>query len=250
MKKLNLKDVSQYVEKNIGTFHAKRIQSLDGLKLTQVLKRKNPYLFKAKYVQTADEIVRGIVDAHISSNEETIFGDWLEGLAIFINGKVYGGRKSGIANIDLEFDDNGTRNIVTIKSGPNWGNSSQIKKMVADFKTAKKTLRTSNSKLNIVAVNGCCYGRDNQPDKGDYFKYCGQKFWEFISGDTNLYTELIEPLGHKAKERNDDFMKSYSQMINKFIKEFTTDFCDKSGTINWDKIVKLNSATVAPKSIK
>ena len=41
MKKLNLKDVSQYVEKNIGTFHAKRIQSLDGLKLTQVLSEAN-----------------------------------------------------------------------------------------------------------------------------------------------------------------------------------------------------------------
>jgi hypothetical protein len=213
--------------------------------LINVLKRKNPYLFKAKYVLTADEIVRGIVDAHISSNEETIFGDWLEGLAIFINGKVYGGRKSGITNIDLEFDIQGTRNIVTIKSGPNWGNSSQINKMIADFKTAKKTLRTSNSKLNIVAVNGCCYGRDNQPDKGDYFKYCGQKFWEFISGDTNLYIELIEPLGHKSKERNDDFIKSYSQMINKFTKEFTIDFCDKNKAINWDKLVKLNSSIKA-----
>ncbi|MHB8174419.1 MAG: PmeII family type II restriction endonuclease, partial [Nitrospirota bacterium] len=21
-------------------------------------------------------------------------------------------------------------------------------------------------------MNGCCYGRDNKPDKGDYFKYC------------------------------------------------------------------------------
>jgi hypothetical protein len=250
MKKLNLKEVSLYVEKNIGTFHGKRIQSLDGLKLKNVLRRKNPYLFKAKYVLTADQIVRGIVDAHISSNEETIFGDWLEGLAIFINSKVYDGRKSGIPNIDLEFDNNGFRNIVTIKSGPNWGNSSQIKKMISDFKTAKKTLRTSNSQLNIIAVNGCCYGRDNQPDKGDYFKYCGQKFWEFISGDDNLYTELIEPLGHIAKERNDDFLNSYSQMINKFTKEFTTDFCDFNGAIEWDKIVKLNSAIIDPKSIK
>jgi len=250
MEKLKIKDVAQYVEKNIGTFHEKRIQSLDGLKLTQVLKRKNPYLFKAKYVLTADQIVRGIVDAHISSNEETIFGDWLEGLAIFINGKVYDGRKSGITNIDLEFDNSGIRNIVTIKSGPNWGNSSQIAKMVADFKTAKKTLRTGNSQLNIKAVNGCCYGRDNQPDKGDYFKYCGQKFWEFISGDTNLYTEIIEPLGHKAKERNDDFMKSYSQMINKFTKEFTIDFCNNIGAIDWNKLVKLNSATVEPKTKK
>lgn len=116
MKKLNLKDVSQYVEQNIGIFHQKRIQSLDSLKLAQVLKRKNPYLFKAKYVLTAEQIIRGIVDAHISSNEETIFGDWLEGLAIFINGKVYNGKKSGIIGVDLEFDTNGVRNIVTIKS--------------------------------------------------------------------------------------------------------------------------------------
>ena len=35
MKKLNLKDVYEYVEKNIGTFHQKRIQSLDDLKLSQ-----------------------------------------------------------------------------------------------------------------------------------------------------------------------------------------------------------------------
>jgi hypothetical protein len=243
MKKLNLQDVSQYVEQNIGTFHQKRIQSLDGLKLSQVLKRKNPYLFKAKYVLTAEQIVKGLVDAHISSNEETIFGDWLEGLAIFINDKVYDGRKSGITGIDLEFDSNGTRNIVTIKSGPNWGNSSQIAKMVADFKTAKKTLRTSNSQLSIIAVNGCCYGRDNKPDKGDYFKYCGQKFWEFISWEPNLYIEIIEPLGHKAKEKNDDFVKSYSQMINKFTKEFAIEFCNDNGEIDWEKLVRFNSAT-------
>ncbi len=242
MKKLNLKDVSRYVEKNIGVFHEKRIQSLDSLKLSQVLKRKNPYLFKAKYVLTAEKIIYGIVDAHISSSEEGIFGDWLEGLAIFINGKVYGGYKSGITGIDLEFDNNGARNIVTIKSGPNWGNSSQIAKMIADFKTAKKALRTSNSQLNVVAVNGCCYGRDNKPDKGDYFKYCGQSFWEFISGNENLYTEIIEPLGHKAKEKNDIFINSYSQMINKFTREFAINFCNDNGEINWEKLVRFNSS--------
>lgn len=241
MEKLNLNDVSNYVEENIGTFHQKRIQSLDSLKLSKVLSRKNPYLFKAKYVLTADQIIRGIVDAHISSSEEGIFGDWLEGLAIFINGKVYGGYKSGITGIDLEFDNNGVRNIITIKSGPNWGNSSQIVKMITDFKTAKKALRTSNSNLNIIAINGCCYGKDNKPDKGDYFKYCGQRFWEFISGDKNLYINIIEPLGYKAKEKNDEFINSYSQMINKFTKEFTIEFCKESGEIDWEKLVKYNS---------
>ena len=201
MKTLDIQKVVQYVEENIGYFHQKRIQSLDKLKLSQVLKRKNPYLFKAKSMQTSEQIIRGIVDAHISSNEETIFGNWLEGLAIFISNEVYGGYKSGITGIDLEFDKENIRYIVTIKSGNNWGNSSQIKKMISDFKTAKKTLRTSNSQINVVAINGCCYGKENNPDKGDYFKYCGQEFWEFISGNEDLYTELIEPLGHQAKKK-------------------------------------------------
>lgn len=243
MKKLNLKDVSQYVEENIGVFHQKRISSLDSLRLSKVLRRKNPYLFKAKYVLTSQEIVNSIVDAHISSNEETIFGDWLEGLAIFINHKVYGGWKSGIPGIDLEFDKDGRRYIVTIKSGPNWGNSRQVAGLKADFNTAKRTIRTSNSQVNVVAVNGCCYGRDNNPDKGSYFKYCGQTFWEFISGDTNLYTEIIEPLGHKAKEKNDEFLKSYAQMVNKFTREFGNEFCDKDGAIEWEKLVQFNSST-------
>lgn len=243
METLNLKDVVKYVEENIGTFHQKRIAGLQELKLKRVLSKKNPYLFKAKYVLTAQDIIKSLTDAFISSQEETIFGDWLEGLAIFINGKVYSGRKSGIPGIDLEFDKEGVRYIVTIKSGPNWGNSSQIAKMVGDFKTAKKTLRTSNSQLNITAVNGCCYGRDNNPDKGDYFKYCGQRFWEFVSGDTDLYTKIIEPLGHQAKERNDDFIQSYASMINKFTKEFADTFCKDDGTIDWDKLVRFNSAT-------
>lgn len=93
MKKLNLKNVTEYVETNISKFHKQRLDSLNTLKLTIVLKKKNPYLFKAKNVLTSQEIVEGIVNAHISSNEETIFGDFLEGLAIFICEKVYSGKK-------------------------------------------------------------------------------------------------------------------------------------------------------------
>ena len=244
MKPLNLEDIVNYVEHNIGSFHQKRIMSLDGLKLSDVLKRKNPYMFKAKHVLTSEQIVKSLVDAHISSNEETIFGDWLEGLAIFINGKVYAGRKSGISGIDLEFDKDNIRYIISIKSGPNWANGSQLKKMKSDFNTAKKILRTSQSGINVVPINGCCYGKSSKPDKGDYFKYCGQQFWEFISGNSNLYLEIIEPLGHFAKERNEDFIQSYSQMINKFTFEFGQKFCLKDGAIDWQKLVTFNSEAI------
>lgn len=243
MAKLKMDDVTKYVEENIGDFHSRRIASLDHLKLNTVLKKKNPYLFKAKHITKPDEIVDGLLNAFISSNEETIFGNWLEGLAIFINQKVFDGRKSGITGIDLEFDRQNTRYIVTIKSGPNWGNSGQIAKMKADFVSAKKTLRTSNHKLHVVAVNGCCYGQDDTPDKGDYFKYCGQRFWTFLSENGTLYTDIIEPLGHTAMQRNQEFLESLNKMRTQFILEFIQNFCLEDGSINWIKLVQFNSGT-------
>ena len=149
--------------------------------------------------------------------------------------------KSGIPGIDLEFDKDNVRYIVSIKSGPNWGNSGQIRKMKEDFVSAKRTLRTSRSRLTVEAVNGCCYGQDNNPDKGDYFKYCGQRFWEFISGNENLYQELIIPLGQGAKRRNDKFKTLLGGKVTAFIVEFAGEFCNQNGTINWDKLVKFNS---------
>jgi hypothetical protein len=89
--------------------------------------------------KSLDHRNRGTNECNLSSSEEGIFGDWLEGLAIFINEKVYNGWKSGIPGIDLEFDYDDRRYIVTIKSGPNWGNSSQIKRLKDDFRTAKRT---------------------------------------------------------------------------------------------------------------
>lgn len=201
MKSLFIKDLNEFVEKNIGTFHQKRIASLDSLKLSKVLLRKNPYLFKAQYILIDEEVIKTLIDVHISSREEDIFGEFLETLAIFVNNKIYGGTKSSTEGIALEFEKENIRYIVAIKSGPNWANSSQINKMEDGFKKAKRIIGTNALKINIVAVNGCCYGRDNQPDKGDYLKLCGQRFWEFISGNSDFYIQIVQPLGYQAKKR-------------------------------------------------
>jgi hypothetical protein len=243
MRKISEQDVTNYVERNIGTFHSQRLENLKGLKLATILKRKNPYLYKAKNILTFQDLVENILDAHLSSQEETLFGEFLEGLAIFICSKVYNGKKSSAEGIDLELEKDKVKYIVSIKSGPNWGNSSQIKKMLEQFRKAKKILGTNTGKTNIIAINGCCYGKDNTPDKGEYLKLCGQRFWEFISGNTNLYQEIIEPLGFKAKEKNESFQKEYSKILNNFSLELGKDFSD-SGNIDWIKIVQYNSSMV------
>jgi hypothetical protein len=242
MASVTVREVTKFIEAHIPEFHRKRLESLAVLKLQKVLRRKNPYLYKAKFVTSAPELVKAILDAHLSSQEEAIFGSFLEGLAIFICERVYSGKKSSAEGIDLEFEHGGIRYIVSIKSGPNWGNSGQIKKMRQNFLQAKRVLGTNRSAKNIVAVNGCCYGQESIEDKGDYLKKCGQSFWEFVSGDDLFYTTIIEPLGHKAKERNEAFQIEYGKVINCFTAEFIKVFCQPDGTILWNKLVEFNSA--------
>lgn len=240
MKPLDLNRVTHFAEDNIRLFHDRRLQSLSRLELKQILKRKNPYLFRAKNILTAEALVRSILDAHLSSQEETLFGAFLEELAIFVCAEVFEGRKSSAEGIDLEFERDETFYIVSVKSGPNWGNSSQIARMRNNFKQATRRLRQSAGVKQVVAVNGCCYGRDNRPDKGDYLKLCGQRFWEFISGNDRLYIDIIKPVGHKAKEKNEAFQQAYAQLINRFSFEFMTDFCN-DGLIDWEKLVRFNA---------
>lgn len=243
----SIQKIESYIRENIDDFHNQRNDCLKRLKLEKVIKRKNPYLFKAKNMTRAQDIVKSFLDAHISSNEETIFGAFLEGLALFVCQEFRNGWKSSAAGIDLEFDYENIRYIISIKSGPNWGNSRQIAKLKNDFITAIKTLRTSNSRLNIMAINGCCYGREKNPDKGIYKKYCGQMFWTFISGDDSLYLKLIKPLEYKAKERNAEFLTNYDRTLNLFTLEFSSKYCNQDGSINWNKIVNLNSSIIEPK---
>jgi len=241
MEKIARDEIVNFIEPNIQQFHLRRLENLKALQLYKILSRKNPYLFKAKNQNTAHDLVKSILDAHLSSQEEGIFGGFLEEFAVFICGHVYGGKKSSAEGIDLEFEKDGICYLVSIKSGPNWGNSRQIARMKDDFKKAKRILGTNTKGARVVAVNGCCYGKDDKPDKGEYLKLCGQRFWEFISGDEDLYTDIIEPLGHKAKEKNEQFQQEYAKVINKFTLEFSQEYCATDGSILWSKLVQFNS---------
>lgn len=238
---LSRNDIQAYVTEHIGDFHQRRLDSLARLDLENLLKRKNPYLFRAKNVLTAEQLVRVILDAHLSSQEEAIFGDFLEGLAIFVASKTYSGHKSATDGIDLEFVRDDVLYVVSIKSGPIWGNSQQIKRMVDTFNAAKRRLATSRSTQAAVYVNGCCYGQTPKAAvTAPYLKLCGQQFWELMSGDDRLYVDIVEPLGHDAKSRNEEFEERYAQVVNQMTLQLLEKFT-ANGLIDWEKLVEFNS---------
>lgn len=240
MEPLNLDDVREYVNENIVDFHQRRIKSLEDLKLGKLLK-KNPYLFKAKNIVTAGQLIEGLLDAFLSSSEEKLFGDFLEGLAVFIAGKTCGGHKSAATGVDLEFINDGIHYVVSIKSGTNWGNSSQQTKLQQDLQKAAATIKQARFGTNVQAVLGICYGKTKTSYLRGYLKVVGQNFWYLISENKDLYTDIIEPIGYRAKQHNDTFVNEKARVTNKFTKKFIDDFCDETGAIDWVKLVEWNS---------
>lgn len=229
-----------FIKSGVVALHESKLKKLKALKLEDIMYRKNMYLFKTKYLQTPEELVRSIMDAFISSSEETTFGNFMEKFAIYISEVLEGGQKSSTKGIDLEINRNGVRHLIDIKSGPNWGNSNQIAKMEDNFKKAAKTMQTSGGNVNAQFINGCCYGTDDNPQKGIYFKLCGQRFWEFLTGDKDFYLKIIEPLGFQAKERSEKFNESFTEKLISFTSIFHKDFIDNE-RINWSKLIAANS---------
>ncbi len=243
MEKLNLNDVKDFVNKNICIFHRNKLKVLKDIKLKKILRKKNPYLFRAKNITIASDLISNILDAFLSSSEEELFGNFLEELAVFISSKTCKGRKSAATGIDIEFLNRGTLYLVSIKSGPNWGNNAQQNKQQQDFQTAVRVLKQTHHKLNVQPVLGICYGKTKTTFLRGYMKVVGQNFWYLISENKNLYTDIIEPLGYRAKQHNDTFVKQKGRVINSFTQEFMPEFCT-NGLIDWKKLVEFNSGNL------
>ncbi len=235
------KRIERFVEDNIVIFHQGRASNLAKLKLTVLLNAKNPYLFRARNLESAPDLIRALLDARLSSSEEVPFGMFMEELAIFVAKETSNGQKSTTTGIDIELTRNGIRYLIAVKSGKNWGNASQHTALKKNFETAVKVLKQSKHAGDVQPTLGICYGKFKTTYKSGYQHIGGQSFWHLLSGDADLYTQIVEPLGHRAKEFNEAFEFEKTKIYNKMTREFTVEYCTASGAIDWKKLVEFVS---------
>ena len=241
MNALDLDEVRQYVNEHIDTFHESRILSVSGTRLNAVI-RKNPYLLRAKNITKASELIDGALAARLSSSEEEMFGEFLEDLAIFVAERTTGGHKSGTTGVDLEFDDDGRHYFVSIKSGANWGNSSQQNKLETDLRRAVQVYnQRRGQRVSVDAVLGICYGKVRTARLRGYLKVVGQNFWTFISGNRNLYKDIIEPVGYRAREHNNRYDRELGRISNQLTAQFIEEYCHPDGSIDWEYLLEVTS---------
>lgn len=245
MPELTVEQLNEFINEIVDTFHKNRLKKIQEITLSHTLRHKNPYLLKCKNLNRPDLFVGNTLNSITMSGEETSFGKLLESLAIFICEQKYSGRKSSTPGLDLEFERNAIRYLVSIKSGPFWGNDDQIKKMQENFNSAISRIRQTDRRSQIECVCGCCYGRQdqNKEQKVGFVKKCGQSFWEFLTEDDTFYKRIIEPMGLRAREKDEIFQREFDRVYTRLLTEFIAHFC-VDNEINWNKVLEFNSGKI------
>lgn len=230
------KQLEVFVKEKLNDFYTRRLEKLSSLELRKVLKRKNPYLFRAIGVEKASEFVELILQAYMSSSEETMFGD-----AFFepLLKKVTNGIVAGAPGVDVAIETDCVYKAIAVKSGPSVFNAQSRKKQKDQFSELRSRLLKLQKQFD--AVVGYCYGKLNKKTGGDFRELAGQELWAEITGDEQFYLKIIHamkdvPIKHKVK-----YNKEWGKAVNRFSRDFLAEFSRTDGSIDWDKLVVFNS---------
>lgn len=235
------KEVIAAIANGLDNFYKSLIDKTNKLDIKKIMKRKNPYLYRAKAVQNANDIVTSVLDAFVTSSEETIFGNcFFEPLAIAASG----GSKALAEGVDImiEKKEENTIYAVAVKSGTSVFNADSKKRQEQNFAAAAKLAK--QAKARYEAIIGYGYGKKRMTGKGVpimYQELAGQEFWAELTGEDDFYLKIIQFMGELPEKYLEDYQKSYNNAMNRLLKQFTTEFCKDTGEIDWDKLVKFNS---------
>ena len=145
-----------------------------------------------------------------------------------------GWAKSGAENIDLEYwSENRSVTIVQIKSGPNWGNSSQRRKMVLDFQSAVRRLHQGASIRDVRCIEGICYGESEEKHKGSHLMLVGPLFWEEITGWSGMSAAIMSVMGRHAQNGLTEARAAARQAL---ISALGVDSLAPAGVIDWPQL--------------
>lgn len=229
------------VAQALTEFYTNLTAKLDGVDVDKVLKRKNPYLYRAKGISDAHTIVEGILSAYVSSSEETIFGNvFFEPLAIALSG----GQKAVTEGVDITVDKDNTIYSIAVKSGTSVFNADSRKRQEQNFLSAQK--RAGQAHEAFVPVVGYGYGRKKIKPGSEkfYMEIAGQDFWEWLTGDAGFYIKIVELMGTRPDEYAQEFKTAYDRALNRMTRDFTIRFCNEDGSVKWDELLKFNSGSM------
>ena len=222
----NEEEVIQAVSNSLTEFYASLTKTLDNIDIDKIIKRNNPYLYRAKGISSAGQIVDGILAAYVSSSEETVFGNtFFEPIAVVVSG----GQKAVTEGVDITVDKDNTIYSIAVKSGTSVFNADSRKRQEQNFQSAQK--RAQQAHKAFLPVVGYGYGKKKVRAGNEKFykELAGKDFWEWLTGDPEFYTKIIKFMGSRPDEYAKQFEEAYSKAENRMVREFTMKYCKDDG---------------------
>lgn len=243
--------LDEKIQELLKTLYEKRLATLEKLTLTSLV-NKNPYLYRSIGLDAPSVFVKKLLDARISSSDETIFGNELfEPLALWAAQETSSGFGRTVtigagAGQDIAIEDATSYIALSVKSGKKIFNSQSIKGQNTEFVALQTRVRKSGK--NFRAIVGYGYGRKNTKAASTIEKIAGQSFWKLITNEDEFYVRIQQSIG----KFSENHYKTYSQITLKktasLLEQFTHNFVDGNG-INWEKLISFNSSTSNPKRL-
>lgn len=231
------KAVIMAVETALTAFYDSLTHTLDNINIEQILKRKNPYLYRAKGICSAAQIVEEILSAYVSSSEETTFGNtFFEPITLALSG----GYRVLTEGVDILVEKDNATYGISVKSGTSI-NAGSRKRQEQNLQAMQR--RIQKYKKAFVPVVGYGYGRKKiKPGKEKFYReLAGKDFWHWLTGDSEFYVKIIRFMGTRPDEYAKEFEKAYTKAENRLLREFMLKYCDADGAIDWDALIRFNS---------
>ena len=242
MNMVTTEQIEFFINDNVNGLHATLPAVLDDVSLHELLQRENPYQLIRRGPPCAHDLIRVLLDKHLDRYESHWFGQLMEQLAVYVCRAAYGGWKSELRGIDLEFAKDSYRYVVSFTPYPDYDEGNESLTLEDDFRGAAISIKRPNPSVDIIAVNGCFYGWHPVTDEGEYVKCCGPAFWELISGDAELYKRIVEPLRKASVGNSTRKSEMYGRTVNRLSAEFYRLMCNRHGKIDWETVAEFASS--------
>jgi hypothetical protein len=213
-------------------------RTLDDLKFNVVLLRTSATMLELTNPQA---LMRYRLAQNLERGSVTAMGTALQRIA-----REIAGQGSGVAGADIELNRGGRRYFIQVKSGPDTANRDIAQNISALLNSARARDPTS------ICLFGVCYARPEQISdiahrelqRAGVGLKVGAEFWEFISGDPNCMSEVLELAG-RAAQGHVATGQPFSVRVDAKVTELAQEFSNRYGPVlndpTWARFLADNS---------
>jgi hypothetical protein len=241
--------IEKYIFTAAREFHKGQLDKLDRVSAKSLIKSVDPYILMMSPFTTKESWAVKSLDRHMFSSEEGMKGTMYEKIARFILKVRIPGARKPPQFFDCQLYADGFLTFFELKSGSNWGNSSQWDSLRRRF----TELQRNHAPQPVRLILGIAYGKSSkgilEHYDGKIIEIRGQEFWHYITDEPDFYIELGKRLASGSKAYNSSLILKRNTTINRLISE-AEEFCFPNGQLDTELILRMNSERPVSKEEK